>query len=117
MSMPRRYVNPVRRDWLVTFGWVGLYVVAMTLAFIVYWLLGFVVAFVGLIALIAWHHRTVAYCCRHCGEVFEISFLTDLISPHGIDRSGGRQWRGWKYLRCPHCGRRSRATAMIVVDD
>jgi len=111
----RRYAGPTRRDWLEAFGWIGLYIIAMSVAFFIYWPSGFLVAIVGMIALIAWHRRTVAYRCAQCGEAFEISFLTDLISPHGIGRGEDRAMRGWKYLRCPHCGKRSRATALIVM--
>ena len=68
---------------------------------------GFVVLVVlvgGLPFLVVWHARTYAYRCRNCGHEFEISPWTDLISPHGLSKEGG-----WKYLRCPECGQRTRA--------
>lgn len=58
----------------------------------------------GLWLLVGWHARTYAYRCRNCGHEFEISPWTDLISPHGLGKEGG-----WKYLRCPKCGQRTRA--------
>ena len=53
-----------------------------------------------LFILVNWHARTFAYRCADCGFEFEISIWSDLISPHGVDKKGG-----WKYLRCPDCGR------------
>lgn len=52
-----------------------------------------------------WHARTFAYRCRSCDNEFEISVLTDLVSPQGIGLKGD----GWKLLRCPRCGRWTRA--------
>lgn len=54
----------------------------------------------GLFLLVNWHARTFAYRCVDCGHGFEISAWKDLASPHGVDKKGG-----WKYLRCPDCGR------------
>ena len=56
----------------------------------------------GAFLLIRWYARNTAYRCRNCGHEFEISILTDAISLHG---SGGG---GWKYLRCPRCGKRTK---------
>lgn len=108
---------PSRRDWGRAFFWIAAYLVAMVVAYIVYWPVGFVVAIGGALALVAWHRKATAYRCLHCGHEFTISFMTDLISPHGIGRADDRTVRGWKYLRCPQCGQRSRATALIVTDD
>jgi DNA-directed RNA polymerase subunit RPC12/RpoP len=59
---------------------------------------------IGLLLLVGWHARAFAYRCRNCGHEFAISLLTDLVSPHGPGRGGG-----WKFLRCPRCGRWTRA--------
>ena len=59
-----------------------------------------IVVFVSLMLLVRWHTRTFAYLCAVCGHEFEISIWKDLLSPHGVDKQGG-----WKYLRCPSCGR------------
>ncbi len=61
----------------------------------------------GLFLLVGWHARTSAYRCAKCGHQFEISVWRDLISPHAPSKEGG-----WKYLRCPQCGQRSRATVV-----
>jgi DNA-directed RNA polymerase subunit RPC12/RpoP len=59
---------------------------------------------IGLALLVLWHARTFGYRCRSCGNEFEISLLVDFISPHGLGFGGG-----WKLLRCPKCGRWTRA--------
>ena len=63
---------------------------------------GLIVVCLGL--LVTWHARVFCYECQKCTRRFRISPLTDLIHPHGLDRAGG-----WKYLRCPYCGTRTRA--------
>lgn len=60
---------------------------------------------VGLLLLVRWHARTFAYRCGHCDNEFQVSPWTDFVSPHWPTREGG-----WKWLRCPRCGRRTRAT-------
>jgi DNA-directed RNA polymerase subunit RPC12/RpoP len=61
----------------------------------------------GLLLLVGWHARAFAYQCRNCGHEFAISLWMDLISPQWPGKEGG-----WKYLRCPQCGRRS--WAMVI---
>lgn len=60
--------------------------------------------------LVRWNARHSGYRCAHCGHEFQVSVLTEMISPHGP--GGG----GWKYLRCPRCDRKSRARVLVVVD-
>jgi DNA-directed RNA polymerase subunit RPC12/RpoP len=71
------------------------------------WVLWVVLVVGSLLLLVSWHARTFAYRCRNCGHEFEISPWVDLISPHGLGKEGG-----WKYLRCPRCGQRTRATVI-----
>jgi DNA-directed RNA polymerase subunit RPC12/RpoP len=52
---------------------------------------------------VRWHAAKYAYRCAGCGEYFEISASTDLISPHTP---------GSKYLRCPACGEREWAAVV-----
>jgi DNA-directed RNA polymerase subunit RPC12/RpoP len=62
----------------------------------------------GLLLTVGWHAGMFAYRCRVCGHEFEVSFWTDLFSPHWPSRDGG-----WKYLECPACWRRTKA---IVIE-
>jgi len=75
-----------------------------TVAGVIAWI---VLVLGALLLLVGWHARTYAYRCPNCAQEFEISLWTDLISPHGWGKRGG-----WKYLCCPHCGRRARATVV-----
>jgi DNA-directed RNA polymerase subunit RPC12/RpoP len=79
---------------LLVRGWVGL----------VAWL---AIVGVTLLLLVSWHAHNFTYRCRNCGDKFEISLWTDLISPHWPTREGG-----WKYLSCPACGLHTKATIM-----
>jgi hypothetical protein len=58
-------------------------------------------AVVALPLLVAWTRRADTYRCRRCDHQFAISYAMALVSPQWP--TGG----GFKYLRCPSCGRRS----------
>ncbi|MFH2038098.1 MAG: hypothetical protein ABIJ65_01550 [Chloroflexota bacterium] len=62
--------------------------------------LGLVLA--GMLILVNWHKQKTAYRCPKCEHVYEISFLADLVAPHGFNSEGG-----WLLLRCPGCHQRS----------
>jgi hypothetical protein len=52
----------------------------------------------GLLILVYWHAHSFNFRCQCCGNVFEISTILDLVSPHGLQRENG-----WKFLCCPKC--------------
>jgi len=89
-----------------TIKYIALYVVGLLVGggFIILSpnLLGFLVFAIiflgGLFALVYWHAHTFKFRCQCCGNVFEISTLKDLISPHGLQKENG-----WKFLCCPKC--------------
>ena len=96
------------RQQMKAFAYIGLYIVLISVgAFVllaepsplrvVAWL---VLVVGGMLLIVGWHARVVAYRCGLCGHEFTISIWRDLISPHGVTRDGG-----WAYLRCPHCSR------------
>jgi hypothetical protein len=66
-----------------------------------------VLVLVGTVLLARWNSRHSGYRCRHCGHEFEISTLTEIVSPHGTGDGG------WTWLRCPRCDRRSRAKVLV----
>ncbi len=103
------------RDWLATLLVLGLYVSALILGLLfllpAFWYVWILLPVAGLPFLVRWHHRNFGYRCAACGHEFEISAWVDFISPHGI--GGG----GWKWLECPGCGRRTRATVLRKTDD
>jgi hypothetical protein len=66
--------------------------------------MGFLFAVIALMFLVSWHSQVTAYECAKCGHVFEVSTAEDLMAPHGEGKGGG-----WKVLKCPGCGKKSRA--------
>ncbi|MCG8485569.1 MAG: MerR family transcriptional regulator [Clostridia bacterium] len=48
--------------------------------------------------LVLWHSKTTAYICKQCDTKFNITFLTDLVSPQVPPNK--------KYLKCPNCKKR-----------
>jgi hypothetical protein len=56
----------------------------------------------AMVLLVAWTRRGDTYRCRACGHGFGVSFATNLVSPQWPTPTGG-----FKYLRCPSCGKRS----------
>jgi len=108
------YRKPTRADWKRTALYLAGYIIVISSgAFLllpkgsVGALLWAVIVIGGLFLLVRWHVKSTAYRCTNCGREFEISLFTDLISPHGIGNGG------WKYLKCPQCGRRMRAVVLV----
>jgi DNA-directed RNA polymerase subunit RPC12/RpoP len=111
-----RYRETEQRDWVKTGAFIAAFVLVISAgAFLLlpqYWPAWAFLLAAGSAALMLWHSRAFAYRCAGCGEEFEISLLTDFISPHGIDRDGEGCWRGYKYLKCPNCRQRSKAVGL-----
>ncbi len=103
------YRKPDKGDWARTTIYVAVYAVAIGIgAFLLMprgapgalaWI---ILVILGAFLLIRWHAKNTAYRCAKCNREFEISIFTDAISHHGV--GGG----GWKYLKCPCCGTRTR---------
>ena len=107
------YRKPKRSDWTKSLILIGVYVAVISVtAFILlitYWYLWLALVAGGVFILVLWHKKSTAYRCPKCGSEFEISLLTDLVSPHGITRTGG----GWLYLKCPACSNRSKMDVLV----
>ncbi len=90
-----------------------LFFVVLLLIFPDFWLVWFMILIVvvlfTIILLVNWHKQNFAYKCEICGHEFRISFLSDLLSPHGLNLRGG-----WKYLKCPKCYKRSKAIVIRI---
>lgn len=111
-----RYRETEPGDWIRTGAYIAAFVLAIGAgAFLLLpelWPAWVVLLVAGSSALMLWHSRAFAYRCARCGQEFEISLLTELISPHGIGRDEGGCWWGYKYLECPNCQRRSKAVGL-----
>ncbi len=109
------YQHTTERDWQRTALYLaaGMLIVITAAIFlfainrVIGALVWFVVVGVVLALLVSWHTRTYAYRCKECGEEFEISPVTNFVSPQGFDKHGG-----WKYLKCPRCQKRERAVVL-----
>ncbi|OVE79483.1 hypothetical protein BVY01_02430 [bacterium I07] len=73
-----------------------------------WWYVWLLIVIVELVLLVGQHNRYYEYSCLDCGGIFEISALTNFISPHGIDSEGG-----WKLLKCLQCGNRSKKRLVV----
>jgi DNA-directed RNA polymerase subunit RPC12/RpoP len=112
------YENVTGREWartaLYLAGGMLLIVTAAIFLFAINRVIGVILWFiligVVLAALVSWHTKTYAYQCKQCGEQFEISPVTNFISPQGVGKDGA-----WKYLKCPHCNKQERAEVLKKV--
>jgi len=113
---PQRYEDPSRKDWVKGIAVIAVYVAAISLgAFLLlpdWWYLWLIGVAGGLVSIVGWHTKSYAYRCRNCGREFEISFLTNLVAPHGIDKEGA-----WEWLKCPHCRKRGRANIIKMIEN
>ncbi|MBN1218618.1 MAG: zinc ribbon domain-containing protein [Anaerolineae bacterium] len=104
------------QDWLKTIVFVVVFVAIIIVGAIfllpAYWYVWLALVIGGLFWLVSWHAKQFAYRCANCGHEFEISALTDLVSPHGIGKA-----EGWKYLKCPNCQQRTRAAVLKKVNN
>jgi DNA-directed RNA polymerase subunit RPC12/RpoP len=73
-------------------------------------ILWFILVGVVLTFLVRWHTKTYAYRCTQCGEQFEISPVTNFVSPQGVGKEGA-----WKYLKCPRCNKHEPAEVLKKV--
>ena len=111
----KKYTDPTRKDTIQSIVYILLYILAISVGsyflLLKYWYIWAVVVIVGLALLVNWHKAKTVYSCPNCGHVYEISFLTDLLAPHGIDRDGA-----WLFLRCPDCHERRKTKVLKRID-
>jgi DNA-directed RNA polymerase subunit RPC12/RpoP len=106
------YREARRKDWWKTVVFIAAYlaVLGFTAIYLLvsFWYVWVALAVAGLVILVSWHAKVTAYRCPRCGYEFEISVLTDFLSPHGVNKDGA-----WKYLKCPNCQHRSRMEVLV----
>jgi DNA-directed RNA polymerase subunit RPC12/RpoP len=110
--MVSSYRKPERKDWWRALAFLAIYLAVLGVMsiylLISYWYVWAALAVAGLVILVSWHAKATAYHCPKCGYDFEISIITDLLSPHGVNKEGG-----WKYLKCPNCSKRTRTEILV----
>ena len=108
------YEDPSRKDWVLGIIVIIVYVVLISVtAFWLLpddWLIWLMIVIGGTLLIVNWHTKSYAFRCRSCKHEFEISFLKNFFSPHGIDKIGA-----WHYLKCPNCKVRSKVTVIKIV--
>jgi hypothetical protein len=110
----KKYEDPTWKDWVLGIGYIVLFLVVIGVGAVLLvpdhflWWLFLVLG--GTLLLAYNHNRNYACRCRSCGHEFEIGFLTNLISPHGIDKEGS-----WLWVRCPDCQVKGKVTVIRLV--
>ena len=115
MTPPQpKYQDPTRKDWIRGIASLVIFVLVLTfgalLLFTDYWYLWIVLVLCGVGILVLRQTKHYACHCRECGREFEISFLTNLLAPHGVDKEGS-----WQWLKCPGCRKRTKVTVIKKV--
>jgi uncharacterized C2H2 Zn-finger protein len=107
--------DPDRGDMIRSIIYILIYVIVIGVSafylLLQYWYVWFALVLVGMLLLVNWHKQKTAYRCPKCEHIYEVSFLADLVAPHGIDRDGA-----WLYLRCPNCHERSKTKTLKKVE-
>jgi len=111
-----QYQDPTLKDWIIRTASLLFYLIVIGLGALFlfpdywhWWLLLFIISTI-LMAINL--NRNYACRCRDCGYEFEVSFLVNLISPHGVDNEGS-----WQWVECPNCRKRVKATVIKVIKD
>jgi len=106
-----KYEKPTKRDWITIVVYIAVLVGVITIGAIFlipnYFYVWLIPMIGGLLLFVRWHVKNFAYRCSKCGHEFEISIFAYFITPHGP---------GWKYLKCPKCHKRSKATMIKRIE-
>ncbi len=109
-------IETTSQDWKKTIIYLAIYMVTVITGAILlipnYWYLWAIIVILGLILLVQWHSKSAVYKCTSCGNEFQVSIITDFLSPQGVSKDKDEKTYGWKYLKCPAC--RKRMKAIIV---
>lgn len=101
------------QDWKKTIAYLVVYMVTIIIgAYLLlpnYWYIWAIIVVIGLILLVRWHSQAAVYRCTNCGNEFQVSIITDFISPQGVGKDKSGKTYGWKYLKCPACRKRMKS--------
>jgi hypothetical protein len=115
-STQPKYKDPDRKDWVGGIVSLVIFIVVITvgayLLFTDYWYLWIFLVVGGVGILVLRQTKNYACRCRECGQEFEISFFTNLLSPHGVDKQGS-----WQWVKCPACQQRTKVSVIKKVTE
>ena len=107
----KKVTDPDRGDYIKSVVYILLYLVVLVGGAVLllpnYWYVWGLLVVAGIVILVNWHKQQTAYQCPNCDHIYTISFLTDLVAPHGIGREGA-----WLLLRCPNCRQRRKTRVL-----
>ncbi len=114
-STQRKYQDPTRKDWVMGIVTLVIFVLVISFGafflFTDYWYMWPILVVGGVVILVLRQTKHYACRCRECGYEFEITFIKNLFSPHGVDREGS-----WQWLQCPSCKKRVKVTVIKIVE-
>lgn len=109
-----KYEDPTRKDWIIGIGLIILYLLVIVIGALVlipdHWIWWLLMVLAGTLLLALNQQRNYAFRCRECGHEFELNFLSNLISPHGVDKKGS-----WLWVKCPSCKKRGKVSVIKIV--
>ena len=110
----KKFEDPTWRDWVSGITLIVIFLVVIGIGgFLLipdYWYVWLMLVIAGTLLLTLNQTRNYACRCRDCGHEFSINFLTNLTSPHGIDKKGS-----WLWLKCPSCEIKGKVSVIRVV--
>ncbi len=106
-----QFSDPGRQDYIRTAVYILIYLIVISGgAFLLLperWYVWTALVVAGLVFLVSWHKGETIYQCPNCDHLYEISFLTGLTAPHGVNRDGA-----WLVLLCPNCTQRHKTRVL-----
>jgi hypothetical protein len=115
-AQKHKYKDPDRKDWIRGIASLVIFILVIAfgslLLFTDYWYVWPILIVGGIVILTRFQTKHYACRCRECGHEFEISFMTNLLAPHGIDKEGS-----WQWLKCPGCKHRTKVTVIKKITE
>jgi len=105
--------NDARRAFVYLTAYVALILFAAIAFMPKYWYVWAMLVIIPLTFLVKWSVNVSAFRCRNCGNIFEVKTHQYAAGPHGFWKNKKDGWYGWRYLKCPKCGKRTSAIVMM----
>lgn len=106
-----KFEDPTRADWVSGIGLIVIFLLVIGVgAFVLipdYWWAWLLLIAAATLLLVLNQNSKYGCRCRSCEHEFKIGFFRNLISPHGVDKSGS-----WLRTRCPSCDTKGKVTVI-----